>query len=82
LGTPQLKKLRLYDAYLNNPGEVDELLELVSKKLILTKVKYLEWKNSYYNLENWYECVEYHYHHERLLVDIDFYFPDIDLKFN
>jgi hypothetical protein len=77
-----LKKLRLDDTYLNNPCEVDELLELVRKKLILTQVKYLEWTHSFYNLENWYMFLEYHFHHERLLVDIDFYFPDIDLRFN
>jgi hypothetical protein len=72
----------LYETFLNNPDEVDELLELVRKKLVLRNVKNLKWINSYRDIENWYETVEYHFHRERLLVDIETYLPHIDLKFN
>jgi hypothetical protein len=67
----------LYDSYQSDRDEVNELMELVRKKLVLRKVKFLEWTNNYTHLREDWGGVEYHFN--ELLKNIFIYFPDIIL---
>jgi hypothetical protein len=69
-----LKKLSLFGTYLSDSDEVDKLMELVRKKLILRKLQFLEWKNCYDHLKPGEAN-----HINKLLDRILVSFPGIDL---
>jgi hypothetical protein len=66
--------LSLHGIFPSYPFELNELLELVRRKLILRKVEFLKWTNDDYPLWD-----DHEYHLNELLKNIFAFFPDIVL---